>query len=721
MKKLFVSFLMGGVVLLYTPVETRADIFGGLGSNAIDTSFVDRASSEIEKRVTKGDARDLARLYRKIYYMPVWTDRNGYTDLAVSLIKLIKKDPTIVPDMEIYRSAASVRNMLVNASRSGDFRKKMDAEFAMSRLYLAYARYRIYGGIDWKSFDAYRKELEKKYDARVGWDRYAPPISPETLLLRATKGEELKTLFEKAEPRRFGYAKLKRYLLKYIDIRKRGGWQRVSGRSIKPGARSSEIPLIRRHLEMTGDLRGCGESASDSEVYDKCLQKAVRRFRLRNGLKASSTIDKATKKALNVSVEEKIDKIRLNLDRIKWLWRKEERVRIELNIPSFRLYFRDGDILVNTMRVITGKPNHPTPSFHDRMEYIVVNPYWKIPESIVKQEMIKHLLKNPYYYRRQGKTLHKTWSEDSPEVDPGSVNWAKYRGKKHIPYYFMQAPGYKNALGKIKFVFPNHFSVYIHDTPTKKLFFRSQRAFSHGCMRIQKPRELLKTLSLYNENIDVESIMERLTTRNKKTIVLRNKIPVDITYLTAFVDDYGYLNFRGDIYGYDAFQMKNYPYALHRVHNREKSGDRAKTKDTKRRDSGRKKSAEKSASSTKRVKKDHKPSSAKSKSTPKKSEKSLKSSSVPAQNPTKKISRPSVKEVKKTDAKERRRKPEAKSGSTRKNPDGDKTPKSTEIRKGDKKSVDKGTVSSPKEKSHTPEKRENGKGSKEYDIIEIYL
>ena len=127
MKKLFVSFLMGGVVLLYTPVETRADIFGGLGSNAIDTSFVDRASSEIEKRVTKGDARDLARLYRKIYYMPVWTDRNGYTDLAVSLIKLIKKDPTIVPDMEIYRSAASVRNMLVNASRSGDFRKKMSS------------------------------------------------------------------------------------------------------------------------------------------------------------------------------------------------------------------------------------------------------------------------------------------------------------------------------------------------------------------------------------------------------------------------------------------------------------------------------------------------------------------------------------------------------------------------------------------------------------------
>jgi hypothetical protein len=217
------------------------------------------------------------------------------------------------------------------------------------------------------------------------------------------------------------------------------------------------------------------------------------------------------------------------------------------------------------MRVITGKPDHPTPSFHDRMEYLIVNPYWKIPESIVKQEMLGHLIRDPYYYERRGKHLHKTWDEDSPRVDPGSINWAQYRSKKkHIPYYFMQLPGTSNALGKIKFLFPNHYSVYIHDTPTKKLFFRNVRAFSHGCMRIQKPREMLKALSLYNDNIDVDELMALLKTKEKKTVVLKHKIPVDIVYLTAFVDDYGNLNFRGDIYGYDKYQLENYKYKMKR-------------------------------------------------------------------------------------------------------------------------------------------------------------
>ncbi|WP_456430450.1 L,D-transpeptidase family protein [Nitratifractor sp.] len=161
-----------------------------------------------------------------------------------------------------------------------------------------------------------------------------------------------------------------------------------------------------------------------------------------------------------------------------------------------------------------------------------------------------------------------------PRVDPGTVDWAQYRGKKHIPYYFMQVPGSSNALGKIKFLFPNAYSVYIHDTPTKRLFFRNQRAFSHGCMRIQKPRELLKVLALYNDNIDVDAIMERLGTKEKKTIGLKHKVPVDITYLTAFIDPYGYLNFRKDIYHYDRYQMEHYAYNPKRKKTEEISGKR---------------------------------------------------------------------------------------------------------------------------------------------------
>jgi len=234
-------------------------------------------------------------------------------------------------------------------------------------------------------------------------------------------------------------------------------------------------------------------------------------------------------------------------------------MRIELNIPSFRLNFFNQDKLVTTIRVVVGKPDHPTPSFHNRMKYIVVNPWWKIPESIVKTEMLSKLIQDPYHYEAQGKELHASWDENSERIDPGTVNWAQYRDPdKHIPYYFMQVPSRHNALGKIKFLFPNGYSVYIHDTPSKSLFFRSQRAFSHGCMRIQKPRELLESLALFNDNIDVEGVMKQLEGTEKKTIVLNHPVPIDITYLTAFIDPYGYLNFRKDIYHYDRYQMKNY-------------------------------------------------------------------------------------------------------------------------------------------------------------------
>jgi murein L,D-transpeptidase YcbB/YkuD len=234
------------------------------------------------------------------------------------------------------------------------------------------------------------------------------------------------------------------------------------------------------------------------------------------------------------------------------------------------------------MRVITGLPDHPTPSFHDVMEYIVVNPYWKIPESIVKKEMLSKLIRDPYYFERRGKILKRSWDENSERVDPGTVNWAQYRAKnKHIPYYFMQVPGTSNALGKIKFLFPNGYSVYIHDTPTKKLFFKNERAFSHGCMRIQKPRELLKVLALYNDNIDVEAIMARLGTREKKTIVLKRKVPVDITYLTAYIDPYGNINFRKDIYKYDRYQLEHYAYNPSRKRKEEKPAVSPKVRDKK--------------------------------------------------------------------------------------------------------------------------------------------
>jgi murein L,D-transpeptidase YcbB/YkuD len=479
----------------------------------------------------------------------VWVNGSSLSNLSKELIAQIKKDKTIASDLPFYKLYKSVLSDI----KSGKPNSKK-----IGKLYSAYMNYLINGQINWNSFQSSINRLKKKYDYNVGWERAHPPYSAKSILKNAIAAGSFNNIFSKVEPKRFKYKQLKKYLIKFIDIKNSGGWGSAGSKTLKVGSSSKFVPNIRKHLKLVGDLGDCG-SEMDSLVYDSCMAKALKRFRLRHGLGASSTIDKSTRRELSRSVSYYIKKIRLNMDRIKWIKRAEARVRIELNIPAFRLYVYDGKDLVTTMRVVTGKPDHPTPIFSDVMTTIVVNPYWRIPESIVRKEMLKKLIKNPYYYEKRGKYLYSGWGAKSKKIDPATVNWKKYLGnKKHIPYHFMQEPGNRNALGRIKFLFPNKYAVYIHDTPSKRLFFRQTRAFSHGCMRIQKPRELLKALSLYNKNVHVNSLMKKLGTTDNTHVGLSRKIPIDIVYLTSFVDDYGNLHFRNDIYGYDRLQLKSY-------------------------------------------------------------------------------------------------------------------------------------------------------------------
>ena len=510
-------------------------------------------NSDVKQIASKSRSSFIRNVYSSNMYEPIWIKEGSLSTLGQELMSQIKNDKTVASDLPFYKLYRSVKSDINN----NKFNAKL--EFKMAKLYKAYMDYLIKGGINWKAFNADIARLRKKYDYNVGWEYKKPPYSSSKILTTALLNGSFDNSFSKVEPTRFKYKKLKSALAKYIAIKRDGGWKTLKGgRTLKVGASSPNVPIIRKRLKLVGDLKNCSASM-DSPVYDSCMAKAVKVFRLRHGLKASTVIDKATRAEFKKPVGYYIRKMRLNLDRIKWSNRKQAQVRIELNIPAFRLYVYDGNGLVTTMRVITGKPDHPTPVFSDVMTTVVVNPYWRIPESIVKKEMIKHLIKNPHYYERQGKFLYDGWGPSAKKVNPATVNWKLYKdNKKRIPYHFMQKPGTKNALGKIKFLFPNKYSVYIHDTPGKRYFFRDIRALSHGCMRIQKPRELLEALSLYNSNLHVDAIMKRLGTDDNKQIGLRRRIPVDITYFTSFVDDYGYLHFARDIYGYDRLQLKHY-------------------------------------------------------------------------------------------------------------------------------------------------------------------
>ena len=483
-----------------------------------------------------------------------WVNGSELSNLSKELLAQIKKDKTVSYDLPFYKQYQNILKDVKNDKVNSSLNKKME------KLYYSYMNYLIRGGINWSSFRASINRLKKKYDYSVGWETTPPPYSAKSILKNAVLSGSFNNIFSKVEPKRFKYKKMKKYLIKYIDIRDNGGWKSAGSKTLRPGSTSKYIPNIRKHLKMVGDLGNCS-SDMNSKRYDKCLAKAVKRYRLRHGLKASSTIDKATRRELNRPVSYYIKKMRLNMDRIKWIKRSQPRVRIEINIPAFRLYVYDGNKLVTTMRVVTGKPDHPTPVFSDIMTTVVVNPYWRIPESIVRKEMLKKLIKNPHHYEKQGKYLYKGWGKNAKKVNPATVNWKKYLGnKKPIPYHFMQDPGGRNALGRIKFLFPNKYAVYIHDTPSKRLFFKQTRAFSHGCMRIQKPRELLHALAIYNSNVNTKALMKKLRTNDNTQVALKRKIPIDIVYLTSFVDDYGNLHFRKDIYGYDRIQLKRYAY-----------------------------------------------------------------------------------------------------------------------------------------------------------------
>jgi murein L,D-transpeptidase YcbB/YkuD len=347
-------------------------------------------------------------------------------------------------------------------------------------------------------------------------------------------------------------------LKKYQKIAADGGWKRLPAfKTIKPEeSNNSMLPDIRERLSLEGDYNDCPEVV-DSTNYDACLLDAVKSFQKRHGLAAEGYIGKLTQKALSRSAEEKAAQIKLNINRMKWLKRDSERYRIFVNIPAFIMYVFDNHKQIQSMKVIVGKRRHETPVFYNRVRSIVLNPYWRIPRSIIRHEMIPKLKKNRHYLINNRIELHTGYSEHSPSVNSLKVNWHKY-GRNLPPYKFMQSPGVKNALGKIKYLFPNKFAVYMHDTNAKSLFKKNIRAFSHGCVRLHKPFELLETFSTIDAKIDLKKAKKILAHNRKTPIRLAKSIPIDMVYLTTWVNSNGTIEFRDDIYGYDKLQLSSY-------------------------------------------------------------------------------------------------------------------------------------------------------------------
>ena len=526
---------------------------------ASELEFQEQASEIILNSVqTESQNSFLRKAYKELLFSPVWMRERSLSPAAKELFEYIRSDNTLNKNGKLYKDSAILERMAENMYQTGgNIYAKVSLEFKISQLYKGYTDYAYFGSINWGAFNARISNLMVN-DVSTEWVLHRPEVYPAKMLGNAALGISLKKQLGKAVPKAYHYKELQKELKRYMTIREDGGWEQVLiFEKLKPGRHSEGVYSLRDRLRVTGDYISCDESDEDN-YYDQCLQKAVKHFQARTGLKQDGVVGGVTLKELNKSIDDRITTIRLNLDRLKWLNERASRRHVIINIPDFQLYFEEDGKLIQTMGVITGKPKHPTPIFSDMVEIIVLNPYWNVPKSIIQKEMIPKLLRNPNAMVKQGIEIRAGWGKNAEKVSGGSVDWSQYRYSKTMPYRFAQLPGYKNALGKVKFLFPNKFSVYMHDTPTKHLFKKNRRAFSHGCIRLEKPRELLRTFSTFNDNIDFDKSQKVLKGKKNSYLKLQEKVPVDVVYLTAWVDYDGKLQFRNDVYKYDEMQLKSF-------------------------------------------------------------------------------------------------------------------------------------------------------------------
>ena len=526
---------------------------------ASELEFQEQASEIILNSVqTESQNSFLRKAYKELLFSPVWMRERSLSPAAKELFEYIKSDNTLNKNGKLYKDSTILERMAENMYQTGgNIYAKVSLEFKISQLYKGYTDYAYFGSINWGAFNARISNLMVN-DVSTEWVLHRPEVYPAKMLGNAALGISLKKQLGKAVPKAYHYKELQKELKRYMTIREDGGWEQVLiFEKLKPGRHSEGVYSLRDRLRVTGDYISCDESDEDN-YYDQCLQKAVKHFQVRTGLKQDGVVGGVTLKELNKSIDDRITTIRLNLDRLKWLNERASKRHVIINIPDFQLYFEEDGKLIQTMGVITGKPKHPTPIFSDMVEIIVLNPYWNVPKSIIQKEMIPKLLRNPNAMVKQGIEIRAGWGKNAEKVSGGSVDWSQYRYSKTMPYRFAQLPGYKNALGKVKFLFPNKFSVYMHDTPTKHLFKKNRRAFSHGCIRLEKPRELLRTFSTFNDNIDFDKSQEVLKGKKNSYLKLQEKVPVDVVYLTAWVDYDGKLQFRNDVYKYDEMQLKSF-------------------------------------------------------------------------------------------------------------------------------------------------------------------
>ena len=498
----------------------RVEVENLLQSGRLSIGDVDIASGAL-----------LAEFYERRDYLPAWTDNKKVAELVLAIRSTVKDglDPSDYHLDDVLEVQTAIAAGKLNTAA-----ETVDADLILTDSLIRLGYHQRFGKVNPYSLDPnwnFRRELNGR--------------NPATAIQEAIDSDSLAAYLKEVFPRGWVYTKLREGLARYRQIAANGGWPEIpDGPTLRPGAADPRLATLMRRLAISGDMDDMQTFAPVTE-YDQPLQDGVRHFQERHGLDADAIIGPATINALNISAEQRVKQLEINLERARWVLDDISDEFILVNIAGFRAYLmRDREIAWET-KVQVGKTYHQSPVFRDEMKYVVFNPTWTVPYSIASKEMLPNIQADPEYFQKRDFDVK---DRNGDLIDPTTVDWSSVT-RRNFGYTLVQRPGPNNALGRVKFMFPNEHAVYLHDTPSKYLFSKAERAFSHGCIRVENPYEFAELLLGPDWNQD--KIAATLDSKEIKTVSLPKPLPVLLMYWTAIVSKDGEVFFYNDVYQRD--------------------------------------------------------------------------------------------------------------------------------------------------------------------------
>ncbi len=478
---------------------------------------------------------ELQRFYSARGYQPVWTQSDqslASLDVALAFIQAIDAEGLDSSDYQLQE----LRQLQSRTQHNSD--TLFELELRTTQALLKLTR-------DLRSGHLIASKVDPD------WHLPHEPFDPVAFLLTAVASDKLQNSLISLSPEIPDYQLMKQALARYRELVAKQ-WTRTiipHAPSIRPNTDHAVIPLIRKRILEAYAIHGTSayNVLQQGVHFDDVLVNAIKVFQAQHGLNADGIIGKNTRRALNLTPEGKIQQLRLNMERLRWLPRNLGERYLLVNIAGFRLVAVKHGKQVLNMRIIVGRDYRATPSFSSQMTRMILNPFWNIPASIARKDLLPKQQNESTFFTTQGIKVFPDYDVNSEPLDPDTIDW--HAIKKGFPYRLRQDPGVKNALGTIKFMFPNPFSIYLHDTPSKSLFQKDIRTFSSGCIRLENPMELVGFA--LNETQSVAALTAQIRDGKTSRVNLPAPLPIYIVYLTTWIDDQNKIHYSPDIYGRD--------------------------------------------------------------------------------------------------------------------------------------------------------------------------